>query len=331
MAAVALTAACGEGRGAAASREGRSEGGEAPRPPVVDPVDNYLAGIRAYNENNVENLLSTYAEEATWHMPGAGAPPVQGHKRIVRQGVVFKSNFPDSRFDVRRILLMGDTLAAQVVFRAVRRFDEQGGAIEPQSLGYEAIQLVETDRGYARRTVVQHDQAGIRRQMGLVSGGPPPVPAPSVKSPEIVREPAAAGWETAMAGLHGAWERGDFAAWSELVTEGFELLDHATGQRFDQAGAVRWLTDLERELDTVSFERHRTVAAGPWVAAFLEQRVDHRRPGGDDSRRISLFGAHVMRIEQGRVASLEIYRNQVEIMRETGRLSELAGEPPSAE
>jgi hypothetical protein len=318
---LALLLACGEG--------GKPEIPGTPAPaapsPAVDPVENLLESIRAYNENSVENLLSTYSEEATWHMPGTSPPPVQGRKRIVRQGVAFKTNFPESRFAVRRILVEGEILVAQIVFRATRRFDEQGAEVEPRDVGYEAIQLVETERGYARRTLVQHDQVGARRQLGLVAGDPPPVPD-LPREPEIVREAAPAGFETAVAGLHGAWEKGDFGAWKDLVTEGFELVDHATGERFDLARATAWLAGRDKELDTVLFERYRTVAAGPWAATFFAERVDYRKPEAPEDApllRISLHGAHVMRLEGGRIASLEIYRNQAELLRETGRAREI--------
>ncbi|HUU22648.1 MAG TPA: nuclear transport factor 2 family protein [Phycisphaerae bacterium] len=326
VALIAALAGCGDGKGSAAPGAAPAEGAKPEAAiPAVDPVANFLQSIDAYNENSVESLLATYSDEATWHMPGTSPPPVQGRKRIARQGVAFKTNFPESRFAVRRVLLMGGTLAAQVVFRATRRFDEQGVEVAPREVGYEAIQLVETERGYARRTLVQHDQLGIRRQLGLVAGDPPPVPD-LPREPEIVREAATAGFEAVVAELHGAWERGDFAAWKDLVTEDFALVDHATGERFDLARASAWLAGRDEEFDTVLFERYQTVAAGPWVATFFAERVDHRKPGaaqGVPAPRISLHGAHVMRLVGGRIAMLEIYRNQAESLRETGRAKEL--------
>jgi ketosteroid isomerase-like protein len=295
-------------------------------------VETFLAGIRAYNENSVETLLGTYTEEATWHMPGAEVPPVQGRKRVVRQAVAFKTNFPESRFAVKRVLQAGDLLVAQVVFRAVRRFDEQGVEIRPREGGYEGIQLLETERGYARRVLVHSDQVGVRRQLGLAPGDPPPLPA-MPEAPEIVRGPAEAGSEEIVARLHGAWEKGDFAAWKELATPDFELVDHATGRKFDLERAVEWLSAEEREADTVLFDRYRTVSAGPWVVSFLARQADWRPETAPEAApaRITLYGAHALRLAGGRVASLELYRNRAEHHREIARVGQPAAAPATAD
>jgi ketosteroid isomerase-like protein len=321
LASFSLLLACGEtGTPDAPGAKAQAAGGPSAPASAVDPVENFLESIRAYNENSVEGLLATYAEDATWEMPGSGAPSVEGRKRIVRQGVAFKTGFPESRFGVRRILVDGQTLVAQTVFRATRRFDEQGVTIPPRELGYEAIQSVETDRGFARRTLVLHDQVGIRQQIGRLTGPAPVVPTlPEI--PEVVRGPAPAGNIEAVAGLHAAWEKGDFASWKDLVTEGFELVDHATGDRFDLARALDWLAARDKEFDSVLFERQRTVAVGSWVAVFFVELVDYRRPDAsaeEPPSRLSVHGAHVMRLEGGRIAALEIYRNRGEFLRQMG-------------
>lgn len=334
VAALVLLAACGDERTAQLPDDTRAPVADDPVPEVetADPVETFLIGLRAYNEGNLEELLVSYAPDAVWHVPCFKAPPVRGRRAVARQMVAFKGMLPDSRIGVKRLLVQDDLIVAQAVLHATHRWTDQGIPTEPKSVGYSLIFFVKTEQGKAQQTLLYFDQSAIRRQLGTLAGPAPAIP-PWPGEPERVTGQGPEASLGVVKRLYEALEQDRFDQLDALTTGSFAFVDRSSQTTSSLAELKKMLTAERQLLDEVKFDVEQMVAVGPYVAVRFTERALYLADAptaAERGRPVLFHGAHVFKLEGGKVAAIEVYLNQVEVLEALGKLKEALRGAPQA-
>jgi ketosteroid isomerase-like protein len=296
-----------------------------------DRLETFVSGLKAFSEANLEDLLKAYTPEATWHMPSSGAPLVRGRKAVARQIVAFKGLLPESTLGIRRILDSGDWIVAQVVLHGTHRWSAQGIAREPRKVGYEMIYFVQIDEtGKAAETIVYYDQTAIRRQLGHMKGAAPAVPKWPDRE-ERVAEPGAAANLEKVEQLLTAVEQGDFDKLDGMVTADFTLHDRGSSRHYSLAEVKKRLAVERESFVAPRIEIDQKVGAGKYVALRFTQRSKYRWAEDTDTTAgepVVFHGAYVFELSGGKIAALETYANEMELIQQAKRY---AGKKKAAE
>jgi ketosteroid isomerase-like protein len=315
----------------------------APSPSKADrdAVEVFLDGIEAFNENDLEQLVASYAEDAALQAPASGAPPAAGRRAVVRQITGFKGILPHSKIGVRRVFESGGMLVAQFVLTGTRRYDQQGVEMKPEKVGYHGAYFVKAKDGLQQGVMLFYEQSAIRRQLGWMSGDPPPVPGQVSGEPQIVRGEPSEDVEETVRAFYELLESRNFDGLDERIAEGFSFADHSSGAAGGLDEARRELSGYLGGLSEISFDVLKVIAADGWAAAMYvlhgksaAARGDAGPDAGPD-RELMLHGAHVFQLKGDRIASIEVYRSRAERLRQLGKLKETLtgqvsdGEAPS--
>jgi hypothetical protein len=323
MAALAALLPLGCG-GETGDSETGGEAAEATPAAGVDRIGTFVAGIKAFNEANLEQLLGAYTPEATWYMPSADAPLVRGRKAVARQIVAFKGLLPESTLGIRRILESGDWIVAQVVLHGTHRWNAQGISRPPKKVGYEMIYFVRTDAtAKAAETIVYYDQTAIRRQLGHMKGRPPAVPGWPDRD-ERVTDPGADANVEKVKQLLTAVEKGEFDQLDTLVTADFTLYDRGGAGQYSLDEVKKRLGQERESFVSPRIEIDQTVSAGKYVALRFTQKSRYRAPEDTDTgggEPVVFHGAYMFELKGGKIAVLETYANEMELIVQAKRFA----------
>jgi len=286
------------------------------------PVETFLAGLTAFNEANLEQLLGVYTPEATWHMPSSEVPLIRGRKAVARQIVAFKGLLPESTIGARRVLEGEGWFVVQAVVDGTHRWSAQGIARKPQKVGYEMIYFVRPDEnGKADETIVYYDQTSLRRQIGAMKGAVPAVPGWPEKL-ERVAEPENAANVELVKQVLALVERGEIDRLDGLVDVNFTLYDRATGKERSLAQIKQQLKKERETFVNPRIEIEQVISVGRFVALRFVQKSTYLTPdqrgdaGVEEGAPAVFHAAYVFEIEGGKVHALESYANEMELVRQ---------------
>ena len=283
----------------------------------VDPIQNFLNMIRAYNDSNLEDLLDAYSIDTFWQAPCAQRPPVRGNKIVVRQIVAFKVKLPESSITVRRIFGKGDMVVAQVVMNAVQRWDAQGiQKQKPVEMGCEMLYVVEADaNGKLKATLLYVDPSTTQKQLGLVYGEAPPVPAKPKGEPEKVTGPAEAGIEDLAGKVFDLWGKSDYDEFEKMTASGFRYRDMRYGTSWDFARLKADDVEKKSVMSERIFKVEQVIAAGSYALVRYTMEAKYAVGSGVDKKivPIAIHGADVLEFRDGKLAQMEAYRSEMEL------------------
>ncbi len=283
----------------------------------TDPIKNFLNLIRAYNDSNVEDLLDAYSIDTFWQVPCAPRPPVRGHKVVVRQIVAFKIKLPESSLKIRRILGKGDMVVAQVVMNGVQRWDAQGiQKQKPVEVGCEMLYVVQADKeGKVKATLMYVDQSITPKQLGIIYGEAPPVPAKPKGDPEKVTGPADEGIEDLAEKLFDLWGKSDYAEIEKITTSDFRYLDMRYGTSWDFARLKADRVEKKGVMSELAYEVNQVVAAGPYVLVRYTMKAKHVVGSGEAGKTVPIVihGADILEFRNGKLAKVESYTSEMEL------------------
>ncbi len=321
---------CGDGKpdpGMEAQHQSRTGGASS----KTDPIQNFLNLIRAYNDSNVEDLLDAYTIDTFWQVPSAPRPPVRGHKIVVRQIVAFKIKLPESTIKVRRIFGKENMVVAQVVMNAVQRWDAQGiQKQKPVEVGCEMLYVIQADAdGKVKATLLYVDQSITPKQLGLIYGEAPPVPAKPKGEPEKVTGPADKGIEDLAAKVFELWGKSDYDEIEKMTASGFRYDDMRYGISWDFA---RLKANRVKEKDVISdavFDVKQVIAVGQYALVRYIMKAKYAVGSGEGKKivPITIHGADVLEFRNGKLARVEAYTSEMEL---NSQISDVAAAEPDA-
>ncbi|MFO8070920.1 MAG: nuclear transport factor 2 family protein, partial [Polyangia bacterium] len=264
--------------------------------------------------------------------------PAVGRRAVVRQITGFKGILPHSKIGVRRVIGSGEMLVAQFVLTGTRRYDQQGVEMKPEKVGYHGVYFVKTKDGLQKGIMLFYEQSAIRRQLGWMSGDPPPVPEQVSGEPQMVKGEPSADAEEMVRAFYELLESRNFDELDERTSEGFAFADHSTGAAGGLDEAKRELSGYLEGLSEMTFEVLKVVTADGWAVALYTLHGKPAAGKGDagpdagPGKELLLHGAHVFQLEGDRIAGLEVYRSRAERLRQLGKLKEaLAGQVSDGE
>jgi steroid delta-isomerase-like uncharacterized protein len=131
---------------------------------------------------------------------------------------------------------------------------------------------------------------------------------------------------TVVHSLFDAFNAGDLARATSLVTEDLELVDMAAGFTFHgPEGLLQWLQGFLTAGPDAKTEIITTIVAGDWVATEHIGRFTHTgpllTPTGPippTGRRVELQFAEVYQIRDGKIALLRAYYDAATMLRQLG-------------
>ena len=321
---------CGDGKpdpGMEAQHQSRTGGQDS----NVDPMQNFLNLIRAYNDSNVEDLLDAYSIDTFWKVPCAPRPPVRGNKIVVRQIVAFKIKLPESTIKVRRIFGKENMVVAQVVMNAVQRWDAQGiQKQKPVEVGCEMLYVIQADaEGKVKATLLYVDQSITPKQLGLIYGEAPPVPAKPKGEPEKVTGPADKGIEDLAAKIFELWGKSDYDEIEKMTTSGFRYMDMRYGTSWDFARLKADRVEKKSVISELAFDVEQVTAVGPYALVRYTMKAKYAVGSGEGKKivPIAIHGADVLKFRDGKLARVEAYTSEMEL---NSQISDVAAAQPDA-
>jgi hypothetical protein len=316
-AALALAACGGEEKGTA-----KDEPAVKGRAAARDPAVAFLDGITAFNEANVKGVRDAFAPSAAWWNPTRAMAPARGVGQIIKALAAFKAFIPDSRIGVRRVLRRGSNLVAQAVITGTKRWTDHGTEEDPKRIGFDiAYFVIADDLGRARETLVYFDAAVAQRQSGALKGEPRPVPAQPDGKAEIVGAPGEKGASEQAEAVLAAIQKGGEGL-EALVTKEFAYTDTSTGKRVPLAELPAFLAARTPAVTGATTKTQQSIAAGPYVAIRWETKGMVAGKAGGEPNEVTLHGAHVFTVADGRISAAEAYTSDMEYLDKTGLLAE---------
>lgn len=140
---------------------------------MADPEDVMRRWFQAIDKNDVELALSLCREDVEWVTPTAR---MKGREELRPFFSSFTEGFPDSRFEVKRVIASGSTVIAEGNYIGTHTgsFRNPAGEIAPTRrrvvIPFASVTEVEGDQITALR--VYWDEMGFMNQLG-VRGRPP--------------------------------------------------------------------------------------------------------------------------------------------------------------
>jgi steroid delta-isomerase-like uncharacterized protein len=278
----------------------------------------YLSSIAAGNRS-VDEALATFTDDTEYHAPSSPESKSLGKAALQKRLETMRAGFPDAKLEVKRLLSSGDVVVAQLVWRGTHRGEFAGVRPTGKTGGYEMLQLSTLSQGKKASTIVYSNPATLLTQIGVMSGEAPSPPAlPS--RPELVTAAPAADAEAAVRGYYTAVSTGS-AKLAGLLADGAVLHDHVAERSLGKSEIGAFVAEQRAAFPDLESEVEQIVAAGDFVAARVVERGTHRGKLGPlkpTGRKVTLHGADVFEVRNGRIASIDRYRDVLELYRQIG-------------
>jgi steroid delta-isomerase-like uncharacterized protein len=129
--------------------------------------------------------------------------------------------------------------------------------------------------------------------------------------------------------LFNAFNQGDLARVTSLVTDDFELQDVSAGLTFrGPQGFNQWLQTFLTAGPDAKAEVQTTIEAGEWVATEHVGKFTHTgpllSPAGEvppTGRRVELRFAEIYKVKEGKLTEMRAYYDSATMLRQLGLLS----------
>lgn len=296
-------------------------------PPKVDPTQAILAYVQAFNGGQLEQASQPFADDAQWASAGSLVKPATGRAEIVAGWKELRDVFAIN-VAVRRLFVTENLWVAQGTLTGSHVGDFEGFKATNKPVGTEHVHVGWIENGRIKRLMSLSNGGAFMTQIGFLKGEAPPVP-PAPGAPEVVQAAGDAKNVATYEALTAAWDKGDFAAWSALLTPDATYVDRATdasvtGDKLKATFAkdTKAFTGVKREM--VSF------AAGNYVVSHGMINATHAGPYGKATKvakppaTVSVHAVEVVQLDGGKVKSIERYTNPIEVLQQLGVSGEYA-------
>ncbi|MEJ7728963.1 MAG: ester cyclase [Polyangiaceae bacterium] len=303
-------------------------------PPKVDPTQAILAYVQAFNGGQLEQASQPFADDAQWASAGSLVKPATGRAEIVAGWKELRDVFAIN-VAVRRLFVSDNLWVAQGTLTGSHVGDFEGFKATNKPVGTEHVHIGWIENGRIKRLMSMSNGGAFMTQIGFLKGTAPPVP-PVPGAPEVVQAGGDPKNVATYDALTAAWDKGDFAAWSAMLTPDATLIDRATdasvtGDKLKAAfgTATKSFTEVKRDM--------RSFAAGNYVVSHGMINGTHAGPYAGKAQKpakppatVSMHAVEVVQLKDGKVASIERYTNPVEVLQQLGVSGEYAkGARPS--
>lgn len=238
--------------------------------------------------------------------------------------MAFKMKLPESSITVRRIFGKEDMVVAQVVMNAVQRWDAQGiQKQKPVEAGCEMLYVVEADvESKVKATLLYVDQSITPKQLGLIYGEAPPVPAKPKGEPEKVTGPADKGIEDLAGKLFELLGKSDFDEIAKMTASDFQYKDMRYGTSWDFARFRAEFVEEKSVMSELVFKVNQVIAVGSYVLVRYIMEAQYAVGSGEDKKivPIAIHGADVLEFRDGKLAQMEVYTSEMELNSQISRV-----------
>ncbi len=287
-----------------------------------DSAGLFIKAIDAYNGQDMAALIALFDPGVEWVHKTASKTVFQGRAPLAKQLMQERNTFPDCKIGLKRILVEGEELVIQGVFRATHQGVAYG--IEPtgKRVSYEFVYFVTTGAGKIKRNIAYLNPAVPLRQMGAISVSEIRMPE-WPENVEVVKDAGAPGIEDRVKQFYEMWQTGSFDKLAEVASPNVELHVRATVMSHSNLdGVEQYLKALSSEYKNLKFNIESITSVGSYVAARVVMRGTYRMtPEGAEEpseKDLELTQTHIFEFERDKLRAVEIYFDELQRYQQFG-------------
>ncbi len=288
----------------------------------TDIVAMFKDCIDAHNKPDIEKLVQLFDSNATWVNQAADKKVFRGRRALAQFLLQERKAFPDATVGLRRILVHGDELIVQGVFRGTFEKSIQKDKQTLSQVGYEFAYIVTTDGNVIVQNVVFLDFATALKQMGAVPAGEvvlPPMPG----KPEVVRADPKPENVELVKQFYSLWESGNVGKLDQVAATGFTWKNHARVKSYGNLLETKaYLKTEYSKFDELKIDVRQMITVGPYVAVvFVQRGMVKIMMGGDTTPTVKaakIAGLHLFKIEDSKLVECDFYHDEYQLYKEFG-------------
>lgn len=284
------------------------------------PAEAFIAGMKAYNSQDLTKLLGLFNKDVVWSNMTAVANKLEGRTAMANQLLVERAVFPDCNVGLETVLESGNKLAVLGVFKGTQRGPIHGFAATGREVRYPFLYFIEMNAGQVVHNTAFFNPVIAARQIGAVkTKNVRGASWPSVQ-PHIARGAAPPEVEGAVRQLLAAMEKGDNAAVAALLADEVTLLDPSL-ERFEGKEAVAGaLVRGSQSFEGLKIPVDQILAAGNFAAVSLVMQGTFSFAGQEPPIRkaLDLPGAIFVELKEGRLSSIQLITDEMQPFQQVG-------------
>jgi predicted ester cyclase len=305
-----------------------------------DPVRSFIAGMEAYNAQDLAELVPLFPADVEWINMTALKPVLKGRPALARQLMQERNAFPDCKIGLNRILQAGDTLVVQGVFQGTHKGPIHSLAPTGKTVTYNLIYFIDSKEGMVLKNVAYFNPVTPMRQIGAIRVNNAASPEWS-NSPEVVRAPQQPGIGEKVKQFYAKWQAGDWEQLDQMLTPDFSLRDKATVESITGRDEVRaYMVKELKDYRRLNFQIEQIETIGQYVALRVvkygtyetKPKTEKEKPVIKD---VEITSAHVFEFKDDKIASLDVYYDEFQLFKQFGiplknTMRFLSDDPPKA-
>lgn len=245
--------------------------------------------------------------------------PRQGREAIAGLLSDLALAVPDLHVKPVRLIASDKVWVIELVLCGTQLGDLFGQPVSQRRLGIQLAMFANTRDGKIWQAFVCANPQAVIEQIRAKAGQRRWLPALPTRA-EQQTEPAAVDPDV-VKGFFEIFETGDLARLESLVTDGIAVHAYGDGKMISGIETLRLTLVREREAFDGKIKLEQVVTAGPYVAAMVQVSGTLKADVGElkaTGRTFAERGIDVFRIEDGKIAEWDNYRNLLDLKRQLG-------------
>ncbi len=288
-----------------------------PAPPSPEMIAKAILGyMAAFNAGEPEKAVAAFHSDGKWVSAGSLVEPATGPVAIAQGWKELRSIF-DIKVNATRVFVSEGMWVAQGVLSGSHVGAFHGLAPTKKPVAVEYVHIATVTDGKVKELVSLSNGLAFPRQIGFTKGDPIALPAIPTGEPEIVTTKGDPASYTAAESVLDALAKGDLASVKASLSDKVRLVDKATGktaESFD--AAAKQATGMAKGWSNVT-RAQKGFAAGPYVVVTGNLSGTYEVPvgkGKTEKMSATVYALDVVKMEGGKVVSIESYRNPKELL-----------------
>ncbi len=288
----------------------------------MDPVESFLKGMGSYNGQDLAEVMTMFEPGVVWHNHNAMDAEIKGRSSLAKQLLGERTVFPDSKIGIENVYVFGGDLVMSGVFRGTQQGPIRSIPASGKKIAYNLLYFVDMEGGRAQKIDAYFNMASALRQIGVIQTTEKPVPKWPEGKAKVIRGSRSEDVERLVRSFFAALEASSFDKLAEIATGDLVYSDKAAIKSFEGLEAAKDVLKKEREeFLTMKFKVRELKTHGDFAAAQVQlvgQHVVEKNGKKDPPRSVELDRAYLLSIKDGKIAAVDVYRDEVAIYREYG-------------
>lgn len=288
----------------------------------MDPVESFLQGMRSYNGQDLAEVMTMFEPGVVWHNHNAMDAEIKGRSSLAKQLLGERTVFPDSKIGIEKVYVFGSNLVMVGVFKGTQQGPIRSIPATGKKIAYNLLYFVDMDGGRVKKIDAYFNMASALRQIEVIRTLNTAMPKWPQGKPEVVRGAENKDVTGLVKGFFAALEASDLERLGALASGDLVYNDKAEIKSYEGLEEVKNILQEERaEFLTVKFKVRELETHPDFAAAQVQlvgQHVAQKNGKKDPPRAVTLDRAYLFSIKDGKIAAIDLYRDELALYREYG-------------